>query len=315
MSAAYFYDAEGCDREMPIAEATSAGLDENQLVWFDIEETDEQALSKLGAALSLPDDALGFGSGEPVRGVTAFETLFTFDLIRASINDAPIRFMVGGPWLITIRNGPVSYFEKFRERDKGESLLGRLNPLALAISLIDWHLEEYHFEAEAIQTRLDKLDTEILLARTSKTPLVELTELRRRTAQLRNRLETHRPLVHAMLRPDFGHLADESASDFFHTLESHYERAEDSLDRAREFVTGSFNLYATKTAQSTNDLVRALTIVTVATGLSAAIAGIFGMNFDIPFFHTGKLGFATVTGATFAIALSVILYARHKNWL
>lgn len=314
VSVAYFYDAEGRDRELPIEEAASKALGEQQLVWFDIEASDQQTLSKLANALHIPSEAIGSCDNQPPRGVVAFETMFTFDLIRASVSGKPIRFIVSGPWLVTIRNDPVSYFEKFRERDRGESLLGRLTPLALAGSLFDCHLEEYHVEAEAIQTRLDALDSEILHARKRRSPLVELTRLRRTTARLHVRLEAHRPLVHSMLRPDFAPAADESASDFFHTLESHYERAEDALDRAREYVIGSFDLYATRTAQSTNDLVRTLTIVTVATGLSAAIAGIFGMNFDIPFFHTGIVGFAAVTGATFCIALGIILYARHRGW-
>lgn len=314
MSAAYFYDAHGRDQEISVEEAAHTKLDEHQLVWFDMEASEEAGLVSLAEELTIPSEVIASRGDKSARGVSAFETLFTFDLVRAAIHHGPVRFIVGETWLVTIRSGPVAYFEDFRERDRGETMLGKLTPLALAGSLIDWHLEEFHNEAEAIQTRLDALDSEILQARTRRSPLVELTRLRRTTARLRTRLEAHRPLVHAMLRPDFGPLAEAPQSDFFHTLEAHYDRAEDALDRVREFVIGSFDLYASRTAQNTNDLVRALTIVTVATGLSAALAGVFGMNFDIPLFHTGQVGFAAVTGATLSIALGIILYARHRDW-
>ena len=315
-SAAFFYDAEGSDRAIAIEDGL--GLDrvgERQLVWFDIDAEDAETLDLVSGKLGLPREVLRVQDGRASRGVVVYDKLIAFKLTRAGVANDPITFILGDQWLVTVHKGPVAYFEEFRDRDRGESLLGRLTSLALAGSLIDWHLEEFHLEVEQIEQRLDELDSQILHRRSGKSPLVELTRLRRATSRLRSRLEWHRPLVHGILRPDFYPAADDAQSDFFHTLEAHFERAEEAVDRAREFVVGSFDLYATRTAQNTNDLVRALTIVTVAIGLSAAVAGVFGMNFDIPFFHTGISGFLTVTGAMIAVAVALFWVARRQDWL
>jgi len=315
-SAAFFYDAEGADRAVAIEDGLAFDqVGERQLVWFDIDAEDGETLDLVSGRLGVPKEALQVQDGRASQGVAVYDKLIAFKLTRAGIANQPITFILGDQWLVTVHKGAVAYFEEFRDRDRGESLLGRLTPLALAGSLIDWHLEEFHQEVEQIQRRLDELDSQILHQRSRKSPLVELTKLRRSTSRLRSRLEWHRPLVHGILRPDFYPAADEAQSDFFHTLESHFDRAEEALDRARELVVGSFDLYATRTAQNTNDLVRALTIVTVAIGLSAALAGVFGMNFDIPFFHTGILGFLIVTGAMISVALALFWVARRQNWL
>lgn len=315
-SEAFFYDAEGSDRAIGIEEVLGIGqIGDHQLVWFDMDAEDVQSLDLVSRRLGVPKEALRVQDGRASQGVAVYDKLIAFKLTRAGVADDPITLILGEQWLVTVHKGGVPYFEEFRERDRGETLLGRLTPLALAGSLIDWHLEEFHQEVEQIQRQLDELDSQILHQRARRSPLVELTKLRRSTARLRSRLEWHRPLVHGMLRPDFYPAADEAHSDFFHTLESHFNRAEEAVDRARELVVGSFDLYATRTAQNTNDLVRALTIVTVAIGLSAAVAGVFGMNFDIPFFHTGIRGFLIVTGAMISVALALFSFARLRDWL
>jgi Mg2+ and Co2+ transporter CorA len=139
--------------------------------------------------------------------------------------------------------------------------------------------------------------------------------MRRTVARLRRHLDFHRPIVHAMLRPDIAFVQKEHYASYFTVLESHFDRAAQALEQTREAMIASFELYATRTSQETNDLVRALTIATVAIGLSAAIAGIFGMNFDIALFHWGMKGFLLITGTIVAATLAIYGVARLRDWV
>ena len=89
----------------------------------------------------------------------------------------------------------------------------------------------------------------------------------------------------------------------------------DAVERAREVVVGSIDLFATRAALDTNELVKLLTFLTVVIGFAAAIAGIFGMNFEIPFFKTGQHGFYTVLSLLAAIVLAASVLARRKGWI
>ena len=87
------------------------------------------------------------------------------------------------------------------------------------------------------------------------------------------------------------------------------------MERTRELILGSFDLFTSRTSQQTNDLVKALTFFTVIIGSVAAVAGLFGMNFDPPFFRTGSAGFFAVTGGLLLVALAGWAWAKHKHWV
>ena len=75
-----------------------------------------------------------------------------------------------------------------------------------------------------------------------------------------------RGVIHSFIAPDF--LAHISPSDRDSLVEVNrvFERLEDDIGRARETVIGSFELYASRVAQDTNQLLKVLTIATLITG-------------------------------------------------
>lgn len=317
-SGAYFYDAKGRDRPLELSGlAAMPETGAEQLIWFDIDRGDPDRIRQVAGLLRLSDETIdAMISGDEVARLASYEHYFHFSLTRADVQDHPtINVAVCERWLMTVRDGPVPYFEAYRERDRGESLIGRLSPLMLAGSLIDWHFEAYQEAIAVMQRDLDRLDTAILGRRRTRPPLSSLARTRLEAARLRRRLDSHRPLVHALLRPDFPRVSEEKQGDYFAVLEAHFVSAAESVERMRESVIASFDLYATRTAQETNDLVRLLTLVTVATGLAAAIAGVFGMNFDVPLFHTGVKGFTTAVGTMLGIFALLFGIAWWRGWL
>ncbi len=214
-----------------------------------------------------------------------------------------------------MRDGDIPFLRAFRDEDAGESFKGGLTPAALCASLVDRHLQAFQEEIAGINKRADRIDADILGARQARPPLAELASLRRQVGQLRNALDAHRGIIQGLLRPDFEPLADSGDIDHFVALERHYERAEDGLDRAREAVVGSFELYAARTAQDTSEMVNLLTVVTVMLGVAGAITGLFGVNLDMPLPRGGTGGFFLVVAAATLAALSVLLVARWRRWL
>jgi len=317
VSAAYFYDADGRDREIPLSEAEAVrDLDEHQLIWFDVERSDRDVLERLCPILGLEaETSRKVSRGRPLASIASFEDYFHFCVTAARGPKPRIDFIVHQGWLLTVRDQEIDYFVAYRERDRGESLIGRLSPLVLAGSLVDWHFEDYQEAANEIQTQLDRIEGEILGRRRTRPPLSSLAMMRTDVARLRARLDRHRGLVHSLLRPDFVRVAEEKQREFFTILEAHFEGTVDSLVRAREGVVSSFDLYATKTAQDTNDLVRVLTLVTVATGMGAAVAGILGMNFDVSIFDTGWTGFLAAVSLILGAAALVFFVAWRRQWI
>jgi Mg2+ and Co2+ transporter CorA len=224
-------------------------------------------------------------------------------------------FVAGPRWVITVHDGDVPFLRAFREQDKGETLIGALSPPALVASLLDWHLTAYFDAVVSLEAFIDRLD-EAMLTRTAKRSLLaDVVELRRRVSQLRRLLTSQRLVFYGLSRPDFAHVAESGAASHYRSLERRFERAVDAVDNARDLVNGSFDLFSTRTAESTNDLVRHLTFVTMLLGVVGAIAGIFGMNFETPYVQSGMLGFWSVIGVLAAVIVGASLIARRKGWI
>ena len=316
---AYFYDADGDDCEVDISEASLAEVQAHQLLWIDILRSDADALQAVAKLLELTPESLNLivGGGQP-KQLDSFESHFQFSLPIApgsTGHSERADYLVEKRWLLTIRDGDLPYFDDFRAKDRGESLSGRLTPAAMAASLLDWHLEAYRTDIATVEKLIDRIDEAVLAERERRPPLAALAKLRSRVGTLRTRLGEHRPIIHGMLRSDFAHVAGLPHAEHFMTLERRFERTEDMVDRAREIIVGSFDLYATRTAQDTNQLVKMLTLVTVVIGLAGAIAGIFGMNFETPIPKTGLTGFYFAVGSMVFLSVIAFALAVWRKWL
>ena len=321
MVKAFLYDAAGRDREVNATKATLAATGERTLLWFDLRREASKDIDAVAKLTGIDPDAIKALAAD--AGYTAlrnYKSHFQFSVpapptgVRRNPNR--LDFLIAPTWLATVRDDDLAFLRDFREQDRGETMKGALTPAVLAASLLDWHLESFFDAIARVEAALDRLDAKVLASRSDGSALGELAKMRRQVAVLRASIAEQRPLFHGLTRPDFAPVADNPEACASYTALSHrFDGAVDSVERAREAVVGSFDLFASKTGQETNELVKGLTFVTVIIGLSAAVAGIFGMNFDVPLFKTGQAGFYGVLGGLMAIIIVSALLARWRKWI
>jgi Mg2+ and Co2+ transporter CorA len=222
--------------------------------------------------------------------------------------------VVGRNWVLTVHDGDVAYLRRFRGQDKGDTETGALSAAALTASLLDWHLEGYFTEVSRVEAAVDEIE-ERTLAEPSEAQLLEsILSIRRRISRLRRTLMSQRSVFYGLSRPDLSAVADDDAN-VFESLANRFERAVDEVEHTRDLIVGSFELFTSRSAQQTNDLVKTLTFFTVIIGTTAAVAGLFGMNFDPPFFKSGSVGFFAVTLGLLAVALVAWIVGRRRRWI
>jgi magnesium transporter len=223
--------------------------------------------------------------------------------------------VVAERWLVTTRAADIPFLSAFRAQDKGETRIGALTPSLLAASLLDWHLAEFFTVASKIEADVDALDERILAEGADRPVLNKIVASRKRVAELRSLIARQRPVFHGLTRPDFALNTDDDAAEQFASLAARYDRAVDETERTREVVVGSFDLFTSMSSEETNDLVKALTVATTIIGFSAAVAGLLGMNFDAPFFHSGMTGFIVASGVLIAVSIAAVVIARLRRWI
>jgi magnesium transporter len=100
----------------------------------------------------------------------------------------------------------------------------------------------------------------------------------------------------------------------YQRLYARLEKAIESLDTAREMVLGSFEIFMTRTAQHTSNVVKVLTVVSVLLLPALVVAGIMGMNFRVGLFQKSVLFWVTIAGMA-TLAVTTLVVARWRGWI
>jgi magnesium transporter len=186
----------------------------------------------------------------------------------------------------------------------------------LAASLLDWHLAAYLTALDEIESFADRLDVRMLSARSVRDDLLqELVGARRYLSSLRRSLSPQSAVFYGLSRPDIALIPDADAVVAFQHLEHRYERALDAIEHGRELVQSSFDLFTTRTAETTNNLIRRLTFLSIMLGALGGVAGVFGMNFDTPYAKAGVYGFWGVVAGFLLFGAVAATVARWRKWI
>lgn len=319
---AYLYDADGSDREVQLDENVCENLSDKKLLWVNILKRDREMLDFTVRCLRLKDfpfETVLRISERPK--IDQFEHFYRFHIVSVQffkedkIEPMAIDFVVGRNFVITIHEGDVSYLQEYRDAERGETQLGNLDAETFVTTLLDMHIVTYFRALENIEQKVDHLDGLILKRDLDDRDFIhQMVKLRGNVSRLRRWFLPHRDLFYALSRPDFKPFPDSETTDY-QLLDNHFENAVDAIESSRDTVLSLFDLYTTKSSHNTNKLMKRLTFITLMVGGIGAIAGIWGMNFEVKYFKAGENGFwLTIAGMGLFILLGYIV-GKLTKWL
>ena len=319
----YLYDAEGNDKEITFTGIESIKLKESHLLWINILKRDEDLIMRVTRRLGLeniPIKAIMNLNERPQ--LDNFDNYYRFSISSVEQTESnrlrriPICYLVGKNFIITIHDGDIDYFLEFRDREKGETQIGDLDAESFLATLLDLHIVTYFRALEKIEDAVDKLDVEILKKDLEDEDfLKETVRLKSDVAKLRRWLAPHRDVFYALTRSDFLPVAESDSTKDFQRLTQHFENAVDAVESSRDTVLSLFDLYATRAAHKMNNFIKRLTFVTLIVGLLGAIAGVWGMNFEVGYFKAAEHGFWMTIGGMTALTVILAILAKLFRWL
>jgi len=316
---AYLFDATGRDREVDLADGVAERLGDDHLLWVDLTAPADDELKAVAARFDLDRQSLR-DLVQPIHRprVDNFGEYFSVNVAAVAPGDGltvlEIDLFAGPNYVVTVHRDEVPYLRRFVEQLPEDTLLGEMDAPAFLAALLDWHVSSYFDVIEALERDVDRLDVEALSERAGNEVLDHLVALRRRVASVRRVLAPHREVFASLARNDFEPLAASDAAPHFRALNDRLERAIDSIEHVREMVIGSFELFMTRTAQHTNEVMKALTLVSVVLLPAVVIAGVMGMNFQVGFFQDTNL-YWVVIGVMVVLAGSTIVFAKRRRWI
>ena len=328
------YNADGIDQEVDLATVNSKSFGKNKLLWIDVcsevnaglELVAKKLDAKLAEAFSAETktkentphnygEFLSFTIDTPPRARIQAIDEYGEEIHKSEQQKCRVHFFLSDTWLVTAHDTEVDFITDFRDQDKGETLIGLLTPAALTASLLDWYLGDYFGAVSLIAESVDALDERVLRETSSRSLLGRIVALRRRTARLREFLVRSRVSFYGLARPDLLLISRSESAPSYQNLIARFERALDEVDRARDLINGSFELFSSRSTLQTNTLVKVLTIVTAVLGYFGAVAGLFGMNLKSSLFNGGDGTLAIIIATLVTTSIGAILFARLRRWI
>jgi Mg2+ and Co2+ transporter CorA len=229
------------------------------------------------------------------------------------IEPVPVDFFARRGLVVSIHDGEVDGLDAPIRQSAGETLLGHLDAGTFLALLLDELLGGYFEAVERIEERIDRLDVAALRADEPDEVLRSMVSLRREIARVRRALAPQRPVFSSLTRPD-AELETDLLGAAWPGLAQRFQLAVDAVENARELLIGSFDIVMTRNGQRTNDVMRVLTVISAILLPSVVLAGVMGMNFEIPFFAAGS-NFYVVLLAMIVLAAAILGVARWRRWL
>lgn len=315
---ARLYDARGQDRDVELTRQEVKAVNDRRLLWIDLDERSDADLQALADAIELEPklvDQLRADRGRPrlIRFPDRILiTLGTLERDGEEVSRRELDVLVGRNIVVTVHDGPLTAIEEFDDQLKDESGLGELDAGAFMTAMVDAVLVTYFAEIDRIERDIEALDQVALRMPSEGDFLSAVVALRHRITIVRRALTPNRDALSPIVRPDF-EVHEDLVRAWPGTIDR-LERAIDSVDRTRELLVGSFDIYLGRSAQRSNDVMKTLTLVSAIALPAIVLAGIMGMNFSLPFFDDAP-NFWLVIGAMVTFAIAIVGVSRWRGWI
>ena len=234
------------------------------------------------------------------------------------IRDQPVGLFFGHDWIVTLAGEETSAVGSVWDRITREEprLLGR-NADFTAYRVLDAIVDEYFtildeigHDIEAVEDRIiDDPDTETLEI---------LNSLRRELLSIRRIVWPTRDAVSVLARGDADHVAA-STEKYYRDVYDHLVQHVELVETYRDLASGARDIYLNTLSQSTNEVMKRLTVVATIILPLTFVVGVYGMNFGGGPYNMPELGWrfgypAVLVGMA-VTAAAMLQYFRSEGWL
>ena len=289
------------------------------LVWVNVDGLgDAQVLRALGELFALHPLALEDVLSAHQRAKVEEYPGQLFVVARMLDAGAPLRteqlsLFFGPGWVVTFQERAGDDFDPLRARLRAHEpeLCGRGSDY-LAYALIDCVVDGYFPVLEELGERVDRLEGEALQLPGPRT-LQGIHELKSDLLLVRRAVWPLREAIHGLVRQEYAGITPDTRL-YLNDCYDHTVQVMDLLENYRDIASSLIEIYLSSLSNRLNEVMKVLTIITTIFIPLSFIAGIYGMNFDMPETHM-RYGYPLTLLTMAVVALLLLLYFRRKRWI
>ncbi len=254
-----------------------------------------------------------YTGGEPGLSARLFIVTRMLELKNERLESEQISIFLGHNTVLTFQESPGDIWDPIRQRINSKGSRLRTGDTSfLAYSLLDAIVDHVFPILEFYGDRLESLERTVMSGRQPEV-LREIHRLKRELLLLRRALWPTRDLVH-QIQSERHECLGEEARTYMSDLHSHIVQAIDILETYREVVAGLSETHLSVVNNRLNEVMMALTIVSVIFVPLNFLAGVFGMNFEA-FPWKWPYAFPAFLAACLAVLGVMFAWFRRRNWV
>ena len=236
------------------------------------------------------------------------------------VQTTPVGFFIGDDWLVTLSTRELPRVQRVQERlSAGEERLLRRGPDFVAYRVMDAIVDGYYDLLDEIEGDIEAIE-DTILSELDPEVLEVINDVRRDLLAFRKIAWPAREAIAYLARGDAETVTDRNEK-YFRDIYDHLVQAVDLTETYRDLTTGSRDIYLNQVSQSTNEVMKVLTVVATIFIPLTFVVGIYGMNFDpaaSPYNMPELLwpyGYPATMLGMLAIVLIMLSYFRRQHWI
>ena len=234
------------------------------------------------------------------------------------IDDQAVGIYLGDDWLVTMATEPVPAVDRVWEqvRQAESRLLGR-GPDFVAARVIDTLVDEYFDILDQLETQIETVEEDVV-SETGFDTLERINAVRRDLLAFRKLAWPTREAVSPLARGDPPFVREETEK-YYRDVYDHLVQVVDLIETYRDLTTGARDIYLNTVSQSTNEVMKTLTVVATIFIPLTFVVGVYGMNFADSPYNMPELGWALGYPAVMvgmgAMVAVMLAHFRRRGWL
>jgi len=231
----------------------------------------------------------------------------------SSVYMEQINIFLGADFVLTIQDAGDS-FELVRERLKeNRGKVRKMKADYLAYSLVDLVTDRYFPVVEAIGDHIEAIEDK-LQSNPSPEIVREIRKVKRDLIFIRSSIWPTREVLNSLQREEPKLIAD-NTKIYLRDAYDHTIQIADIVETYRDILSEMFNIYLSMRADSTNEVMKILTIFATIFIPLTFVAGVYGMNFEFMPELRWKPAYFILLGIMVTITLAMLRFFRKRGWL
>lgn len=231
-----------------------------------------------------------------------------------SFSTEQVALFLGERFVVTFQERPGDVFDPVRTRLRNaQSPIRGRGAGYLTYALIDAVTDSYFPVLEVLGDRLEALEDDVVM-RSEVGQIKTIHALKHQLMMVRGAVWPMRDLLSSLIREDGGRF-NEATQPYLRDCQDHTFQLMDVIETYREIASGLVDIHLSSQANSTNEVMRVLTLIATIFIPLTFVVGVYGMNFaDMPELRW-RWGYPAVMAGMAVLAGALVVWFRRKGWL